>query len=58
MVEFHHAVDLIEFNCSWLFRVPDGLRDFVHFKKINTFIYLKSILNKDLLCNTGNPAQC
>ena len=30
MVEFHRAVDLIEFNCSWLFRVPDGLRDFVH----------------------------
>ena len=30
MVEFHRAVGLIEFNCSWLFRVPDGLRDFVH----------------------------
>ena len=33
MVEFPRAVDLIEFNCSWLFRMSDGLRDFVHLKK-------------------------
>ena len=57
MVEFPRAVDLIEFNCSWLFRMSDGLRDFVHLKK-NTFVYLKSILGKDLLCNTGSSAQC
>ena len=57
MVEFPRAVDLIEFNCSWLFRMSDGLRDFVHLKK-NTFVYLKSILGKDLLCDTGSSAQC